>query len=458
MNELTPPGTLPPLAPGARVRVLASADLLGTVLPLRTTYGLGGSIPGIIELFTRQQEVLPTLWMDTGDLTVGGETGLFGRRALIELPSLPISVAAVGNHELDDGPNTLNRFAATLPFPLLCADRDVGVPAATVVDTPHGPVGVVGMTHPHAHELAQAPPPAEDWADRVTEHAEGLRRTGARWVIALIHDGVAWWPQDDHGAPVATRSDALLQTSLRWAARVDAIVGGHVLAAWRGTLHGTPAGHAHGSAGSVLPIDLCEGNVRAQVYPPVRVPPLVPASLTPTMTAMRAADARVVGETSSSWDSWPGRGPYLPDLLATAIRSSSGAEAAFALPDMHWTQGPLDGVVAALQAGPVTDLDLIRLFPFDDDKVIVVDLRADEFQKLVQVHDGLSDPRNSAADALWWNWARAPAGTSCSAKSPETLAILAWTLPLVELWLGRDLAAHLSPTGGRKAVQEQINR
>lgn len=70
-----------------------------------------------------------------------------------------------------------------------------------------------------------------------------------------------------------------------------------------------------------------------------------------------------------------------------------------------------------MKAGPVTELDPIGLFPFHDDNVTVAELGADEFQRLVQIHDGFSNSHNRAADVLWWNWARAP-GLCAPAPAP----------------------------------------
>jgi hypothetical protein len=190
----------------------------------------------------------------------------------------------------------------------------------------------------------------------------------------------------------------------------------------------------------------------------VRVPPVTPPLLTPTITAIEAAAASVVGEVRFSWDSRPGAPRYLPDLVAAAIRSASGADAGFIPADLLFTQAPLDGTVAALRAGPVTELDLIRLFPFDDDEIAIAELRPGEYQRLIHAHDSASHPRNATADGLWWNWARAPAGTSASTGKPGTLAVAAFTLPLLGSWLGRDLTAHPIPTGSRRALQQEISK
>ena len=84
--------------------------------------------------------------------------------------------------------------------------------------------------------------------------AGALRGDGARWVVALLHDGVEWWPAN----PVATRSARLEDVARSWAGAVDLILGGHNFAAWAGALAGTPAGEPHVFGASVVVVDLAD--------------------------------------------------------------------------------------------------------------------------------------------------------------------------------------------------------
>jgi 2',3'-cyclic-nucleotide 2'-phosphodiesterase (5'-nucleotidase family) len=393
---------LPPPETDAVVRILASNDLLGTVIPMPTTYGTGGSIPGIVELFDRQLESIPSVWVDSGGLTLGGAGGSFGHRALLELPRLPLSVAAVGDDDLDGGPDGLRRFAAQLSFLILCADRDVGVPATALIDTPHGPIGFIGVSHPFTHLLAQAPPP-NTGPSLLGELAEQLRRTGARWVLALLHNGVSWWGSTI-GNWADVRSDSLELSVSHWASQVDAILGGHTRTAWTGHLHGTPAGHAHAYAASVLPVDLCANPPHVRIHQPTRVPPRPRAVATETTMLLRTAGDQAVGELANTWDSHPAAEHYLPNLVATAMRANTGAEAAFVPASRLFTQAPVDGTVAALRAGEVSALDtaLVGLL-LDRDPALLgppVSMRA-ATQNLIARGLTLNRCRGSNAGA-WW--------------------------------------------------------
>jgi 2',3'-cyclic-nucleotide 2'-phosphodiesterase (5'-nucleotidase family) len=183
---------LPPALPGTELRVLATTDLAGALVPVPTSYGQSGTCAGVVELLERERARQPTVWLDAGDFTVGPAYPLLGKRPWADIAELPIAAAVAGNHEFDDGVPALLEAARLLPFPLLCANLDVGLPPSALVDSPAGPLGVVGLTHPHVHRLSQAPPPVDDWPDRVGPLARELRSQGARWVVGLLHDGVDW--------------------------------------------------------------------------------------------------------------------------------------------------------------------------------------------------------------------------------------------------------------------------
>jgi hypothetical protein len=230
------------------------------------------------------------------------------------------------------------------------------------------------------------------------------------------------------------------------------IVGGHNFGAWTGTLAGTPAGEAHVFAASVLVVDLPAPPARPEVRGVFRAPPLRPEIATPAVQAYDAAAARVVGESAEQWITRTGAPRYLPDLLARAFRESSGADAAFVPANHHGAQSPLDGVMAQLPAGPVCELDLVRLIPADDYGPVVVELEPGEWDVLVARHAGITDPRRRAGDALWWNWCRMPAGLSIAGDAPRSAAMVAGNVPLVSDWLDRPLRAEPAAVGAREAI------
>jgi 2',3'-cyclic-nucleotide 2'-phosphodiesterase (5'-nucleotidase family) len=445
---------LPAARPGTALRILATTDLAGTLVPMPTSYGVGGTCAGVVELLEAERERQPAVWLDAGDFTVGPTYPLLGRRAWAELGELPIDAAAAGNHEFDDGVPALLEATRALPYPLLCANLGVDLPGSATIETAAGPLGVIGLTHPHVHRLSEAPAPADGWGDRVGFLARELRDQGARWVVAILHDGVDWWPDlDPGGPPTRARAERLAATTRPWAGEVDLVIGGHVPDGWVGELAGTPAGHAHVFAASVLIVDLPgQGASRPVVRGWFPVPATRPRRATPATEALDAAAANVVGESRHTWLSLTGADRYLPDLIAGALREATGADAGMVLAAQHLTQGSLDGVTAALRAGPVTELDLMWLFAVADDRPAIVELRPGELSTMVARHDAITDPDARDADRVWWNWSRMPAGVSVGAGEPGSVAVMPWVVPRLAELLDRDLDSELATTGAREAL------
>jgi 2',3'-cyclic-nucleotide 2'-phosphodiesterase (5'-nucleotidase family) len=262
------------------VRIISSSDLGATVVPLPASFGEFGTCAGIERMLEASE--VPAVWFDLGDLVVGSPaTPLLGERPWSEVADLPIAAAAAGNHEFDDGLDALHEAVPRLRFPLLCANADAGLPATTIVATDAGGIGIVGLTNPQIHLSSRGPRPVDDW--RVAELARELRADGARWVVALLHDGVEWWPSGDAIATRAERLEALVRP---WAADVDVILGGHNFGAWTGTLAGTPAGQPYLFASSVVITDLGDGVVVRGVE---RVTPTRPRERTAAVAAIDEA-------------------------------------------------------------------------------------------------------------------------------------------------------------------------
>jgi hypothetical protein len=168
--------------------------------------------------------------------------------------------------------------------------------------------------------------------------------------------------------------------------------------------------------------------------------------------AFDAAAARVVAESPERWSTRTGAPRYLPDLIARAFRQTSGADAAFVPPAHHGAQAPLDGVMADLPQGLVTDLDVTRLFPADDYGPVIVELEPGDLDTICARHAATADPGARETDNLWWNWCRMPAGVSLAVANPTSLALVAGNVPLLESWLDRDLTPRASPVKARDAL------
>ena len=107
---------------------------------------------------------------------------------------------AVGNHEFDNGPETLARFVKAVRFPVLSANIDASAePALAGLLKPSVrfvragiPIGVIGVT---TLQTATTSSPGQrirftDPAEALTREAAALRAQGVKLVIALSHLGV----------------------------------------------------------------------------------------------------------------------------------------------------------------------------------------------------------------------------------------------------------------------------
>jgi hypothetical protein len=143
---------------------------------------------------------------------------------------------------------------------------------------------------------------------------------------------------------------------------------------------------------------------------------------------------------------------YLPDLLADALRRATGAGAGLIVPNYHGIQAPFDGALAALGPGPVTELDLLRLFGSPGMDPVVIELEPGELEAAAAAQWLLADPANTAADALPENWCRMPLGLSAGTRDSGTVALIPGAVPRMSEWLGRELNAEPAGVEVRSAV------
>src|SRR5262249_28839374 len=170
---------------------------------------------------------------------------------------------------------------------------DIGLEAWTVLETEHGPVGFVGLTHPQVAAFTPYAPPADpDTAGIVRAEAERLRGLGAIAVVVLIHFGVNWSVADDgtHQPDPAPVLELLQPTH----DAIDAVVLGHTLRQWSGIVDGIPYAQpwAFGAELGVIDLDLDGGDHRVELV-------AVDGAerwTGPGSTEIDAADATVVGE------------------------------------------------------------------------------------------------------------------------------------------------------------------
>ena len=268
--------------------------------------------------------------------------------------------------------------ARRLAYPMLCANVDVGLPATALLETPAGPLGAIGLAHPEGH--------------RFTAGAAGRRRL-ARARRRTRQRAAARGRALGGRAPARRRhlvaERRLDRDPIRPPGRarrpvgagVDAIVGGHNFGAWTGTLAGTPAGEANVFAASVLVIDLPAPPAPGASAASFRTPPVTAAPTTPAVAAFDAAAAPRRGQQRAALDHPHRRGPLPPrpdrpglpreQRRRRRVRATRPPRHAGAARRRHG---------ASCRQGPVTELDLIRIFPADDYGPVIVELEPGELR------------------------------------------------------------------------------
>ncbi len=432
-------------APSPRkLRIVCTNDFLCSLSPMATSYG---RLPGghaLQRTVDRLRHGQPTIWADAGDFSQGGplSTTTGGVLNFYAAAQLGIDVSTVGNHEFDWDLPHLAEHREPLPFPLTCANVDIGLPPTATLSTPLGPVGVIGLTHPDVNAFSPyAPKPHANIAEIVTDHAQSLRDAGAVAVIVLIHFGVNW-----SVAPDGTHEpdpSPVLELCGPFQHDVDAIVLGHTLGRWAGVVDGVPYAQpwAFGAEVGVIDLDLdAPANHHVEL---VRVD----AEPVPWKGAGRSAidhsERTIVGHLHEPLQIDFSDDISLAHYAARALREASGATGAV-VPVVGMHQPAIGGVMYRWPAGPITDADLSRFWPWTDDRSLIANVSADELHAITSF----------TAPEPWLAW-------GASQREPRTdgnITIVVprdyvdWATIQIHQLIGRDLRWQPDPTRLRDAI------
>jgi 2',3'-cyclic-nucleotide 2'-phosphodiesterase (5'-nucleotidase family) len=359
------------------LRIVCTNDFLSSLAPMRTSYG---RLPGghaLQRTVDRLREGQPTIWADAGDFSQGGplSTTTSGVANFSAAAELGIDVATVGNHEFDWDLPHLAEARTDLPFPLICANVDIGLPATALLPTPAGPIGFIGLTHPSVNAFTPfAPTPDPDLAGLVERHAQQLRDKGATAVIVLIHFGVNWSVADD-GAHEPDPTP-VLELCRPFQDAVDAVVLGHTLGRWAGVVDGVPYAQpwAFGAEVGVIDLDLEHGDHRVEL---VTVDAESARWTGAGRAAIEQAERTIVGYLDEPLSIDFGRDISLAHYAADALRVAAGTVGAV-VPVVGMHQPAIEGVMYHWPAEAVTESDLSRLWPWTDDRCLVATLSSEE--------------------------------------------------------------------------------
>src|ERR687890_462706 len=424
----------------APLRVVATHDFCCAYPPSPTSYG---SLPGGEGLKSTVDTLMaqgPIVRADAGDFVAPGVLATLsgGKAGFAAAADLGIDVGVVGNHEFEWGVEHLRTHAPETGFPLLCANApEAGLPPTALVDTGGGVVGFVGLTCPDPGVYVSAPSLDPDLAGVAIRHAEELRDAGAKWVVALFHDGVDW----RFGARgYEANPERFSGVCKPWAQAVDAIFASHTLGRWIGQVEGTPVVQPwpFGAELGVVELELGE-EPKAYCVTPETGGRWDGAG----SGLLEEASSKVLGELVEPMSSRSGGPAPLADFFARALREATGAHAAAV--DMLASQAPVDGVLSYLPAGLVTEADVLRLYPWPD-ATVAGEIEEEELGKVAQAS---------------WPWAWSVWGFDATDRSDggtTTLAVLEGdAVAHVERVLGRPVGWRRTGVGLREAVGRALS-
>lgn len=363
----------------ASVRLLCTNDFSGTWDPTPYSAGWLPGGRGLQRAVESLRQSGPAMWLDAGDHGQGGAvSGLSeGTAGWSAAASLGIDCAVPGNHEFDWGPERFRRMAAECGLDYVCANADMGVPATKLVSAGSTTLGIIGMTYPRLADLSPdlamvvQPSPGEI----VPDAARQLRREGADFVVAIVHDGVT-----GPSAPGRGPDRTTLEFLGSWYSAVDAVAGGHTL--WRclSVVDDVAICQADAFGGQIGVVELTKG-----AAPRVGSVQPEPAGYWdgPGADLLAEARSRVVATREEPIASVLGPNNPLLTALARSLRVLSSADAAIVgLWDCWVTQPIRDKVTAYIPSGTFTVADLLRVTPHAYEPVGVVTVSRDHYPVL----------------------------------------------------------------------------
>lgn len=432
----------------ATIRIVCTNDFCGSWAPARTSYGSLPGGEGLKKTVKKLREGQPTVWVDGGDLVQGGPVaalsdGILGFEAASQLG---IDVGTVGNHEFDWGTDHLQQNVPRLGFPLLCANASVGLPGTAMVSTDVGDVGFVGLTHPRVDDFSPyGPKPEPRLAEVAAGAARNLRSAGAAFVVALLHDGMEWEATGSgKGAVIPARFAADHGV---WLDEVDAVVAGHTIVGdWFGRIGGTLVAQPWPFGAEVGVIDLSlAGGGRAYGVP------VEPGGCWTGAGAdlIVKAETHVVGRLEKPLTWVRGGGAPLMRFVARALREAAGADAALVRNwDVGPRQPPLDGVLARLPDGEVTEADVLTLVPYTDDSVVKVEVTRNELDEI-----GRRASRTIGRQLATGEQSAVDVGEQAGRTRTLSVVMSAHAAEYVEGWIGRRAGREGAAMGLRDAIR-----
>lgn len=218
------------------------------------------------------------------------------------------------------------------------------------------------MTCPDPEAYVSVSPLEDDLAGVVDAHARELMDSGVEWVVALFHDRVEW-RSGKRGYEV--QAGRFAERYRSWADEVDVIFASHTLGRWMGRVEGTPVVQPWPFGAELGVVELAKGR-EPKTY---GITPETGGRWSGTGSRLLdEASSRVLGEVDRPLSNTSGGPSALVDFFTRALREATGASAAAF--DMLASQAPMDGVLSYLRTGPVTEADVLGLYPWPEATVV----------------------------------------------------------------------------------------
>ncbi len=406
------------------VHLVSTTDLHGHLTPKQVTNGQSTYEAGGLARFGAILEELragkdPVLLLDSGDLFQGTlESNLqHGKAVIAAFNALGYAAAAVGNHEFDFGPETMEpdatcdlqgAFKARLAeahFPFLAVNlvelttgelpRWPNLAASKLFDLKGLKVGVIGIANPetpsltvrrYVESLAFVDP-----VEPIIREAKRLRAKGAKLVVAIGHLGGSCDVTNADVPSSCERPSQLLDLMSRLPpGTVDVMFGGHTHRFMAHVVNGTPTieAGAEGRWFSELTACVQKGGGldkgRLRLTPPQeivgeKVSAPVAAIVAPYLARVSDDVRRPLGPVLA--------GPLRRDYHALSPLGAMVAEAVRARGTADFGIVNAGGLRADLPGGPLTYGALFETFPFENN-VVVIDMSGQDLVDFVNALGG----------------------------------------------------------------------
>lgn len=394
-------------APGSRttLRILGINDFHGAIAPAERVPGAGALAATIASL---RDGVDASIVVSAGDLVGGSplESGYWHDEPTIEAMNvLGLSINAIGNHELDEGPDELLRLLeggrchdegcgpSGLPhepasFASLAANTftaelggDTLLPPYVVRELGGQRIAFVGLTLEGTGRIAAGAAGLTfgDEADTVNALVPELEAMGIETIVVLVHEGGA----QSGGPSSCTRmAGAIVDIVSRFDPAIDVVLTGHTHQAYVCELDGHLVTSAGASARLVTAVDLVFDEAGALLDASatnVEVPldlapePVVGAVVDRWVEDTRTIRERVVGQITASLSRGGGVAcNFVADAMLESARANDPSTQ-LALMNV----GGIRADIAFAGAGDVTFGDLYTALPFGNRLVLVTLTGAD---------------------------------------------------------------------------------